>query len=137
MTDRFQGVFIEYFCIVRNVGLLLSRCASTIDTTFRLLNMGSRAVSSNYLVAFVELPPINLRILSVTHHLEECETHGCLSSSRTFAPRSRRVCAAERPARPPPTTMTCAEDIVKEKEIRNGRAPNGEGRLAICTSEPG
>lgn len=35
-------------------------------------------------------------------------THGCLSSRRTFAPRSRRVWAAERPARPPPTTITWA-----------------------------
>ena len=32
----------------------------------------------------------------------------CLSSRITLAPRSRRVCAAERPARPPPTTMTWA-----------------------------
>lgn len=41
------------------------------------------------------------------------DTHGCLSRRRTFAPRSRSVCAAERPARPPPTTMTWAIVICK------------------------
>ena len=43
-------------------------------------------------VAFVELPPRKL----------------FLSSSITRPPRSRTVCAAERPERPPPTTITCA-----------------------------
>ncbi|SRR6266851_2065129 len=38
------------------------------------------------------------------------ETHPCLSRRTTLAPRSRRVCAAERPASPPPTTITCAMD---------------------------
>ena len=52
--------------------------------------------------------------------------YGCLSRRRTFAPRSRRVWAAERPARPPPTTMTCAEDIVGwfQNEKEPGREEN-------------
>ncbi|OSD03921.1 hypothetical protein PYCCODRAFT_158305 [Trametes coccinea BRFM310] len=45
------------------------------------------------------VPPLTLRHRETT-------THGCLSRRRTFAPRSRSVWAAERPARPPPTTMT-------------------------------
>merc|ERR1719355_553480 len=43
------------------------------------------------LVALVELPPQN----------------GDLSSKRHLPPCSRIVCAAENPARPPPTTMAC------------------------------
>merc|ERR1719313_322018 len=43
------------------------------------------------LVALVELPPQN----------------GLLSKSRHFPPCSMIVCAAENPARPPPTTMAC------------------------------
>ena len=43
-------------------------------------------------VALVELPPRKL----------------FLSSSNTRPPRSSTVCAADRPERPPPTTITCA-----------------------------
>merc|ERR1719299_313863 len=43
------------------------------------------------LVAFVEFPP----------------QKGDLSSRRHLPPCSRMVCAAEKPARPPPTTIAC------------------------------
>merc|ERR1719230_1934598 len=43
------------------------------------------------LVAFVELPP----------------QKGLLSIRRALPPCSRTVCAAENPARPPPTTIAC------------------------------
>ena len=57
---------------------------------------------------------------------KEENTHGCLSRRRTLAPRSRRVWAAERPARPPPTTITCA--IVYEVEM-DGMNGIGDGGL--------
>ena len=63
--------------------------------------------------------------------VNERGTHGCLSRSSTLAPRSRRVCAAERPARPPPTTITWAmtssrEDGWRGKDERH--APHSDDR---------
>ena len=61
-------------------------------------------------VALVELPPIKLKYTSYSsiRYTSERGTHPCLSSNSTLPPRSRMVCAAERPARPPPTMITWA-----------------------------
>lgn len=62
----------------------------------------------------VEFPPMKLEYESAWKRRQwQWDIYPCLSRRRTFAPRSRRVCAAERPARPPPTTMT---DIVEQRE---------------------
>jgi hypothetical protein len=61
------------------------------------------------LVALVELPP----------------RKGHLSRSRTRPPCSSTVCAALRPARPPPMTMTCSLILTWMEQVNEWRAPEG------------
>jgi hypothetical protein len=74
---------------------------------------------------------IEVTNLVVREGMTERNAHPCLSRRRTLPPRSRRVCAAERPARPPPTTITCAMGVLIENAGR-GRANDERKVSSAC-----
>ena len=94
-THRLLGVLEENLCTVWDTELLLCLCACAVDTRGGLCRVATHE-------------PVERCVKIIQPEIERGRTYGCLSRRRTFAPRSRSVCAAERPARPPPTTMTCA-----------------------------
>lgn len=111
-AHRFLGVLEKDLCIVRNAILLLCLSTGTVDTRGSFGGVASHETTRQRM-------HMSLRRSAGYGS----GTHPCLSRSRTFAPRSRRVCAAERPARPPPTTIACAilcmcggEEVVVERD---------------------